>query len=92
MSQTISCEKWVLITDTSDLASKDLSDRQLSILSEKGCDRIQTIDCSSENAPDKVCGRNGVPAFPTMCNLDSQKCVSGLNETDAHFASVLTAS
>lgn len=81
-----------MITDTSDAASKDLSNRQLSILSEKGCDRIQTIDCSSENAPDKVCGRDGVPAFPTMCNLDSQKCVSGLNETDAHFASLSTAS
>lgn len=30
--------------------------------------------------------------LPTICNIDSQKCVSGLNETDAHFASLSTAS
>ncbi len=88
MATDFSCESWVLITDTSDAASNDLSNRQLSILSERGCERVQTIDCSAENAPDKVCGRDGVPAFPTMCNTASQKCTSGLNETDAHFASL----
>lgn len=88
MSTPMACESWVLVTDTSDAASKELGDRQLSILGGRGCESIRTIDCAAENAPDKVCGRDGVPAFPTMCNTVSQKCVSGLNETDAHFDSL----
>jgi hypothetical protein len=61
-----------------------LTDQQLKILSERGCETIQTMDCSSENAPDEICVK-GVSHFPTMCSKSTQKCIGGVSENDKHF-------
>lgn len=89
---TFDCDSWVLITDTSDSAAMDLTNQQSRILHEKGCDNIQTVDCAAETAPAAICGLNGIAAFPTMCSKVSHKCISGLNETDSHFADLQVTS
>ena len=91
MSDAFRCEDWVLITDKSDDAARALTDQQLKILGGRGCETIPTVDCSTENAPESICGAQGVPSFPTMCNRATQKCTSGLNETDAHFSELTTS-
>ena len=84
MSSHFDCKPFVLITDSSDDAAKSLTDQQLKILSERGCETIQTMDCSSENAQYEICVK-GISSFPTMCSTSTQKCIGGVNENDKHF-------
>lgn len=85
MTTPLQCESWVLITDSSDEVATSLTAQQLRVLSQRGCETIKTVDCATENAPEKICGSNGVHSFPTMCNVQTNSCLSGVNETDAHF-------